>query len=303
MPTIRDRHAHTPMHARIPFAICLLLLPAAPRLGAQEVASRGPLPRVSIPTPGAYQPAARSRSGSSAKTSPRSLYPWKLAITATVFWIGELPTENNPTPNTASSWDMNWKDSFGGYDDPNPANRIANRQTGDFRPKNFAPKLNPFYIALPYNDRLSQNRHKPEAARVIPWFSRAKPKPGQTVLRGRWIQIHRNGIDCYAQWEDCGPWVTNDWRYVFGSSKPKTRQNGGAGIDISPSIRDYLGVRSGQKVHWRFVEANQVPYGPWKRYGQHQANSDIEAQRRYLDYLRRLRDKKYQRKSATELQY
>ena len=292
------------MHARIPIALCLLL-PATLRLGAQDLASRGPLPRVVIPTPGALQPAGRPRPQAPAQPAPRSLYPWKLGITATVFWIGELPTENNPTPNTASSWDMQWKQTFGGYDDPNPANRIADRQNSDFRPKDFIPGLNPFYIALPYNDRLGQGRHKPEAARVIPWFKATNPKPGETVLRGRWVQIHRNGVDCYAQWEDCGPWVTDDWQYVFGSAQPKTRQNGGAGIDISPAIRDYLGIRPGQKVHWRFVEANQVPFGPWKRYGQNQPAADpaLDAQRRYLDYLRRLRDEKYKGKSATELQY
>jgi hypothetical protein len=293
------------MLARIQF-LALLLLLAIPRLDAQDLASRGPLPKVTIPTARSYQPAASTRSRTSARTTPRSLYPWKLGITATVFWIGELPTQNNPTPNTASSWDQDWDDNFGGYDDPNPSARIADPRTGDYRPKAFIPKLNPFYIALPYNDRLTHNRHKPEAARVIPWFKQVKPKPGQTVLRGRWVQIHRNGRDCYAQWEDCGPWITNDWQYVFGSAKPRNRNNNSAGIDISPAIRDYLGVKSGQQVHWRFVEANQVPYGPWKRYGNNHSNTsnpDIDAQRRYLDYLRTLRDAKYQRKSVQELQH
>jgi len=292
------------MPTRILFALSLLTLTAPCRLAAQELASRGNLPRVVIPTDRSYQPATPRGSRSSARSSPRSLYPWKLGITVTIFWIGELPSENNPTPNTASSWDEDWDGSFGGYDNPNPAARVADAKTGDYRPKAFIPKLNPFYIALPYNDRLTHKRHKPEAARVIPWFKQMKPKGGQTVLRGRWVQIHRNGRDCYAQWEDCGPWVTNDWQYVFGSAKPKNRQNGGAGIDISPAIRDYLGVRSGQKVHWRFVEASQVPYGPWKRYGQgNSANPDLDAQRRYLDYLRTLRDEQYKRKSVQELQY
>ena len=129
-------------------------------------------------------------------------------------------------------------------------------------------ELNPFYVALPYNDVLNHRAHKPEASRVIPWFSRMRPEPGKTVCKGRWVQIHRNGRSCYAQWEDCGPWTTDDWEYVFGNKPPKNLQNGRAGIDISPSVRDYLGIKSGQKVHWRFVEAGQVPYGPWKKYGQ-----------------------------------
>src|ERR1700716_2193865 len=35
-------------------------------------------------------------------------YPWKTNIVTTVFWVGEQPTENNPVPNTKSSWDLNW---------------------------------------------------------------------------------------------------------------------------------------------------------------------------------------------------
>jgi hypothetical protein len=239
--------------------------------------------------------------------SARVLYPWKTHITATIFWCGEQPTPRNPTPNCKSSWDTQWSINFGGYDDPNPENRIADHAMGEFRPKGFIPKLNPFYIALPYNDVMRYNQHKPEASRVIPWFTRMNPAPGKTVLKGRWLQIYAGGRSCYAQWEDCGPWVTDDWEYVFGDKPPMTRQNNAAGIDLSPAVRDYLGMRSGQKVHWRFVEASQVPYGPWKKYGQDTdanaaADPDLEAQRRYLEYLRKLRDENYQKKSLREMQ-
>jgi hypothetical protein len=266
-------------------------------------------PRVVIPTGSRPSTPARPVSPSS-----RVLYPWKTYVTATIFWCGEQPTERNPTPNCKSSWDQKWAINFGGYDDPNPANRIANHATGEFRPKNFIPKLNPFYIALPYNDVQGWNSHKPEASKVIPWFSRMKPAPGKTVLKGRWIQIYVNKRSCYAQWEDCGPWVTDDWAYVFGSKAPKTSQNGAAGIDLSPSIRDYLAVKSGDKVHWRFVEDSQVPYGPWKKYGSQQPmqiasaggapakdGESIEAQRKYLEYLRKLRDEQYLKKPLSEL--
>jgi hypothetical protein len=300
---------------RIRFMILLALcIPTADRLGAQELASASPtpLPKVRIPTSSGARISRsslnnpRSSGRRSGRPGPRSLYPWKLAIGTTVFWIGERPGSNNPTPNNRSSWDQNWQQNFGGYDDPSPANRIADRRTGDFRPKAFVPKLNPFYVALPYNDMRGGKRRKPEAARVIPWFRRASPRPGETVLRGRWIQLHRNGLSCYAQWEDCGPWCTDDWQYVFGKSPPKNKKNGAAGIDISPAVRDYLGIQSGQKVHWRFVDASQVPYGPWKRYGNHgtatSGGPDIAAQRRYLEYLRKRRDEQYRRKSASELQ-
>jgi len=166
------------------------------------------------------------------------------------------------------------------------------------------PKLNPFYIALPYNDVQGAGRHKPEAARVVPWFARMSPEPGKTVCKGRWVQIYNGSRSCYAQWEDCGPWVTDDWEFVFGTKPPKTTENGAAGIDLSPSIRDYLSLRSGQKVHWRFVEAGQVPYGPWKKYGQEAPvanNPDLLAQQRYLEYLRKLRDEEFQKKPLNQL--
>lgn len=256
-------------------------------------------PRVVIPT--GTSPMAPVRPVAPAS---RILYPWKTYVTCTIFWVGETPTARNPTPNHKSSWDQEWAVNFGGFDDPDPAQRIANHATGEFRPKKFVPKLNPFYIALPYNDVEGWGRHKPEASRVIPWFARMKPEPGKTVCKGRWVQIFRGGKSCYAQWEDCGPWVTDDWEFVFGNKPPKTTQNGAAGIDLSPAIRDYLALKSGDKVHWRFVEDAQVPYGPWKKYGQRSVVSgasaktprDIEAERKYLEYLRKLRDEEFRRK-------
>lgn len=277
------------------------LLGAAPCLHGQAVSSSANLPRVVIPTSRQRIQPVRPVQSRSAQ-----LYPWRQNITATVFWIGEKPTKNNPTPNHMSSWDQKWSSNYGGYDNPSPSARIANHRTSEFRPKHFTPKLNPFYIALPYNDVGGWSRHKSEAARVIPWFRRINPKPGKTVLKGRWLQIYHGGRSCYAQWEDCGPWVTDDWRYVFGTSRPKNRSNGGAGIDISPSIRDYLVLKSGEKCHWRFVEAAQVPYGPWKKYGQHQPalapdGTDFEAKRKYLEYLRKLRDEQYKKQSLDQI--
>ena len=281
----------------------LLALPLS-SFGQTATASNA-LPRVVIPT--SNRPTAPVRP---VQPGAGNLYPWRTNITATVFWIGELPSQNNPTPNLKSSWDQEWSINFGGYDCPEPGARIADHRTGDFRPKNFTPKLNPFYIALPYNDVAGWGRHKPEACKVIPWFSRMNPDPGKTVLKGRWLQIYNGKRSCYAQWEDCGPWVTDDWEYVFQGKTPKNHSNQDAAIDISPAIRDYLDLQSGQKCHWRFVEDAQVPYGPWKKYGQTQVSNSVaapgaqdpDAQRRYLEYLRKLRDEQYLKKSPSELQ-
>ena len=197
----------------------------------------------------------------------------------------------------------------------------------DFRPKGFVPKLNPFYVALPYNDVTSSSQHKAEAPRVIPWFASLHPEPGVTVCKGRWLQIYNGHTSCYAQWEDCGPWTTDDWEYVFGTKPPHTTQNGSAGLDISPAVRDFLGLESGKKVHWRFVEAAQVPNGPWKKYGSTPPggtpiggalaaspqpfttgqrlpdNADLETQRRYMEYLRKLRDEDYLKRPLSVSQH
>lgn len=245
----------------------------------------GASPRVSIvsgpPNPERY-----------AKTT----YPWKKNITATVFWIGERPTSRNPTPNHKSSWDQQWQENYGGFDNPDKKARRG------YLPKNFTPKLNPFYVALPYNDCLNWKRHKREASRVIPWFKRSKPRPGRTCLKGRWLQIYnpKTRRFCYAQWEDCGPFVTDDYRYVFGNARPKNRHNKGAGIDLSPAVRDHLKMGNMGTVHWRFIEFSQVPKsGPWTKWGTNnpfknpEFDPDRQARLAYFEHLRKQRDAAY----------
>ena len=221
-------------------------------------------------------------------------YPWKLEIMATVFWVGEQPTENNPTPNDKSSWDTQWMQNFGGYDDPDPTKR-----TDNFTPIGFTPRQNPFYVALPYNDCVDYNSHKPEASKVIPWFKQRFVRSGKTVLKGQWIAIRYGNRVCYAQWEDCGPFVTDDHEYVFGSSRPKNASNRGAGLDISPAVRDYLGMSSSGRCDWRFVDVTEVPAGPWRSLGDNNhfvRNQKIEAAKEHtaissrLEELRRMRD-------------
>ncbi|MGJ8678014.1 MAG: hypothetical protein ACSHX0_10890 [Akkermansiaceae bacterium] len=223
-------------------------------------------------------------------------YPWKKNITATIFWIGEKPTPKNPTPNHASSWDTQWQKNYGGYDNPNPAARKG------YRPKAFIPKLNPFYVALPYNDCLNYRTHCPQAGKVVYWWHRrADKRPGKTALKGRWLEIVYGNKRCYAQWEDCGPFTTKDHAYVFGNSRPKNTKNNGAGIDLSPAVRDYLGLKSNAKVHWRFMSFKNVPRGPWSQYGKNNPflhpdqDPDYQARQNYTNYLRRKRDEAYQR--------
>jgi hypothetical protein len=187
-------------------------------------------------------------------------YPWKKDIVTTVFWIGENPTANNPVPNHASSWDKNWARNYGGYDSPKRSQRR------DYIPVNFTPRQNPFYCALPYNDKAREG-HRPEAPRGVPWFKEAYRGPAGSVCKDRWVAIRKGNRVVYAQWEDAGPFRTDHWEYVFGNERPKPNLNHGAGLDVSPAVRDYLGLAETDVTDWKFVDFSEVPPGPWARFG------------------------------------
>jgi hypothetical protein len=184
--------------------------------------------------------------------------PWRYNIVATVFWVGEQPSEQNPISNVESAWDPDWVMHYGGDDDP--ILRL------DFMPLTFVPKLNPFYVALPYND-ICEHHTKPDAAKCIPWFSSAFVRDGESVCKGRWVAIRHGKRVCYAQWEDVGPYETDHSQYVFGNERPHPNANRDAGIDVSPAVRDYLGFSGMDVCDWRFVNTWEVPDGPWTLHG------------------------------------
>jgi hypothetical protein len=183
--------------------------------------------------------------------------PWKYTITTTVFWVGEQATEENPVPNCQSAWDLDWVSHYGGYDDP--------IQRANFIPTGFTPMQNPFYAALPYND-VTEHHTRPEAGLVIPWFKNSFVRDGQSVCKGRWLAIRHGKHTCYAQWEDVGPFQTDHWQYVFGSERPRPNANHAAGLDVSPAVRDYLGMSEMGVCDWKFVDLCEVPNGPWALY-------------------------------------
>lgn len=194
------------------------------------------------------------------RTLGEGRYPWKKSIVTTCFWVGEAAAVNNPVHNRSSSWDVNWTSSFGGFDNPD---RKARR---GFIPAAFIPKQNPFYYALPYND-VTRGSTKTEARRVIPWFREEFERNGKSVCQDRWIAVRKGNRIAYAQWSDCGPFRTDHWQYVFGNERPKPNLNQGAGLDVSPAVRDYLGISGKDVTDWKFVDFKDVPPGPWSRYG------------------------------------
>ena len=201
--------------------------------------------------------------GYPSSSAPRfpSSSAWKENIITTIFWIGEQPTKNNPTPNHSSSWDPSWATNYGGFDNPDPGARR------NFVPVSFIPRQNPFYCALPYND-VTRGTTKPEAKFMIPWFRQAFVQEGHSVCKDHWVAIRHGARVAYAQWEDCGPFRTDHVQYVFGQDRPLPNLNGGAGLDVSPAVRDYLGINGSEDVcSWRFVNPNEIPNGPWQIYG------------------------------------
>ena len=164
--------------------------------------------------------------------------PWKIGITATVFWVGEPPNADDPG-NLVSAWDQNWLVS--------------------------ARYQNTFYVALPYND-VANGHTKPEARNIIPWFKQAYVRDGQSVLKDHWVAIRKGAKICYAQWEDVGPFQVDHWQYVFGNERPHPNKNKDAGIDVSPAVKQYLGMSGIDSCDWRFVSDSEIGQGPWKAY-------------------------------------
>jgi hypothetical protein len=55
---------------------------------------------------------------------------------------------------------------------------------------------------------------------------------------------------------------------VIGNERPKPSLNKGAGLDVSPAVRDYLGLKQTDVTDWRFVDFSEVLRGPWSALGE-----------------------------------
>jgi hypothetical protein len=185
-----------------------------------------------------------------------SRFPIHRYITTTWFYAGGPADEaNGLIANMASAWDDLWQQHYGSVDDP--AHRSG------FLPAGFTPRQNPFYFALPYGELGNNGVGKADALQVIPWAGRTHVPRGDSLLNNHWIQIAAHGRVAYAQWEDVGPFLDNDAGYVFGSARPGNPNGVHAGLDVSPAVRDFLGLGDVSHARWRFVNAARVPPGPW----------------------------------------
>jgi len=189
-------------------------------------------------------------------------FPVHTNITAAVFWIGEPVGNGSSEDNAISAWDDDWQNRFGGFDDP------LNRN--GYHPKGFTPKENPFYLDLPYNDFDENGNRKLNVYDIIPWSKDRKWEEGESMMKNRWVKITYDSNVCFGQIQDAGPYLYDDSNYVFGHNdeQPESKRANGAGMDISPALRDCLGFigwnNVDNKVDWQFVDDIDVPDGPWK---------------------------------------
>ncbi len=176
-----------------------------------------------------------------------------LHITTTWFWVGEpADADNAYISNVPSSWDSQWQAHYGGPDAP--SNRSG------YYPAGFTPRENPFYFALPYTDIADNSQRKSSASNCPLKNSSSK----YSWCKNAWIAIRHGDRIAYAQWEDTGPYATDDTVYVFGTANPINTFDAKAGLDVSPAVRDYLNLQDVDAVDWVFVSQTSVPNGPWQ---------------------------------------
>ena len=119
-------------------------------------------------------------------------------------------------------------------------------------------------------------------------FKRRTSGPAVSTCKDRWVAIRKGNRIAYAQWEDAGPFRTDHWQYVFGNERPKPNLNKGAGLDVSPAVRDYLGLKQTDVTDWRFVDFSEVPRGPWATLGENNT-SVINGRKKGVKVTERLR--------------
>jgi hypothetical protein len=234
-----------------------------------------------------------------------STYPMHTGIFATTFWVGEIfnasAADGSQVCSTYdSNWALHWSGGlnqgasasgtdcagapYGGCDGVPTGTGAsfkcateARTSANGYFPRNSSvhPAENPFYLDLPYDD---VNNAAAFAGRcgTIPWASQYPASSckdhGFSYMKNHWVKlIGANGSVCYGQVEDAGPFKYNDTAYVFGSgnARPQSTQANNAGLDVSPAVNGCLGFKEldgdTDKVSWQFVDASQVPAGPWTR--------------------------------------
>lgn len=210
---------------------------------------------------------------------PDTGYPWHTGIVSTTFWVGEVFDPNaSDGSQRISTYDSDWLGSYGGCDGiaGDDDCRTEERDAGnDYFPTRMTPLENPFYLDLPFDD---VNDDEGFAARgtVVPWagdpaYADVVDDRSVSLIKNRWVVLHKDGRVCYGQIQDAGPGEYRDAAYVFGADdrRPANARYNGAGLDVSPALNGCLGFADldgdDDRVDWAFVDDADVPPGPWTR--------------------------------------
>ncbi|WP_156364580.1 hypothetical protein [Curtobacterium sp. Leaf261] len=303
MPTSSDRTRRPSgrrVRARVPITAALAVVVAtgllagcsvdagAPDRTAQPSASHTPLlrtgvPPVALPSASSTPPApsasgAAGAAGTPDATVPTSASPWHTRIVSTTFWVGEVfDPDASDGSQVLSTYDGKWQAHYGGCDGVVSGTGCeTERRTAanGWFPTAMTPRENPFYLDLPYDDVNDRTGFADRDA-VVPWSSSAPYSAhagdqGFSFMKNRWVMIRKDGHVCYGQIEDAGPGQYHDAAYVFGTddARPANKRYNGAGMDVSPALNGCLGFAEvngeDDRVDWRFVEAGEVPAGPWR---------------------------------------
>lgn len=214
-----------------------------------------------------------------APVRPATGYPWHTDIVATTFWVGEVFDPDAPDGSQRiSTYDSEWLESYGGCDgvDTGGACRTEPRTADhDFFPTAMTPRQNPFYLDLPFDDVNDVTGFATRGS-VVPWahepaFAGEVDDPTVSLMKNRWVVLHRAGRLCYGQIQDAGPGEYRDAAYVFGDDdrRPANSRYNGAGLDVSPALNGCLAFTDldgdDDRVDWAFVDDGDVPPGPWTR--------------------------------------
>jgi hypothetical protein len=232
-----------------------------------------PTPTPSTPAPTTSAPTSSAPGGG----STTSTYPWHTNIISTTFWVGEIFNPNaSDGSQVYSTYDDDWEAHFGGCDGIVSSNKCSTQKrvaTNNYFPTAITPKENPFYLDLPYDDINDKTAFAARGTQV-PWANEA-PYAGHakdqsvSFMKNRWVKIQKGSAVCYGQIEDAGPGQYHDAAYVFGTNdaRPANKDFNNAGMDVSPALNGCLGFAEldgeDDLVSWQFVDAADVPAGPW----------------------------------------
>ena len=249
-----------------------------PPASARPSVSAGPSGSPGSPVTGTLVPP--STRGPAVRARPHGRrYPLHTGIVATTFWIGEIFDPHSPNGSQViSTYDAHWLRHYGGCDGVVTGGRCQTQRrvaANGFFPTLMTPRENPFYLDLPFDD-VNDAAAFSQRARFIPWahdrgYAGHAHDTAFSYMKNRWVKLTRDGRTCYGQIEDAGPGVYDDYRYVFGAGDPRpaSRLYHGAGLDVSPALTGCLGFSElngdDNRVNWQFVDAAEVPAGPWTR--------------------------------------